>query len=70
MSFSTIQLRKLQRDVKTTDIRTREVNGRELSYIEGWHAIAEANRIKPRPIVPGKLTDAFPGQLSTDKRLV
>ena len=45
MSFSPAQIRKLQRDVKTSDIRTREVNGRELSYIEGWHAIAEANRI-------------------------
>lgn len=45
MSFSTAQLRKLQRDVKSADIRKREINGRELSYIEGWHAIAEANRI-------------------------
>jgi recombination DNA repair RAD52 pathway protein len=45
MSFSANQIRKLQRDVKTCDIRTREVNGRELSYIEGWHAISEANRI-------------------------
>jgi len=45
MSFSPAQIRKLQRDVKASDIRTREVNGRELSYIEGWHAIAEANRI-------------------------
>jgi DNA recombination protein Rad52 len=45
MSFSTAQLRKLQRDVKADDIRKREVNGKELSYIEGWHAIAEANRI-------------------------
>lgn len=45
MSFSSTQIRKLQRDVKASDIRTREVNGRELAYIEGWHAIAEANRI-------------------------
>ncbi len=45
MSFSTAQIRQLQRDVKASDIRTREVNGRELAYIEGWHAIAEANRI-------------------------
>jgi hypothetical protein len=45
MSFSATQIRKLQRGVKTCDIRTREVNGRELSYIEGWHAISEANRI-------------------------
>ncbi len=26
-------------------IRTREAHGRELSYIEGWFAISEANRI-------------------------
>lgn len=45
MSFSATQIRKLQRGVKASDIRTREVNGRELSYIEGWHAISEANRI-------------------------
>ena len=45
MSFSTTQIRKLQRDVKACDIRIRDLNGRELSYIEGWHAIAEANRI-------------------------
>lgn len=31
--------------MKAYDIRTRDVNGRELSYIEGWHAIAEVNRI-------------------------
>ena len=45
MSFSSTQVRKLQRDVRSADVRKREVNGRELSYIEGWHAIAEANRI-------------------------
>src|SRR5687767_5853091 len=45
MSFSSSQIRKLQRDIRDCDIRTREVNGRELSYIEGWHAVAEANRI-------------------------
>ena len=45
MAFSSAQIRKLQRDVKAADIRRREVNGRELSYIEGWHAIDEANRI-------------------------
>jgi hypothetical protein len=45
MTFSSAQIRKLQREVKACDIRTREVNGRELAYIEGWHAISEANRI-------------------------
>lgn len=45
MSFSAKQVRALKREVDERKIRTRHVNGRELSYIEGWHAIAEANRI-------------------------
>lgn len=45
MGFSTKQLRALRRDVDHRKIRTREINGRELSYVEGWHMIAEANRI-------------------------
>lgn len=45
MGFSTKQLRALRRDVDRRKIRTREINGRELSYVEGWHLIAEANRI-------------------------
>jgi hypothetical protein len=45
MAFSPTQLRALQRDLDAHDIRTRQSNGRELSYIEGWHAISEANRI-------------------------
>ena len=45
MGFSVGQLRALRRDVQSRHIRKRETNGRELSYIEGAHAIAEANRI-------------------------
>lgn len=45
MGFSTKQTQALRRQVDHRNIRTREVNGRELSYIEGWYAIAEANRI-------------------------
>ena len=45
MGFSAKQLRALRRKLKGPQIRTREVNGRELSYIEGWFAISEANRI-------------------------
>jgi len=45
MGFSSKQVRALKREVDDRKIRTRQVNGRELSYIEGWHAIAEANRI-------------------------
>lgn len=46
MGFSTNQLRALRRDVDRRNLRTRQVeNGRVLTYIEGWQAIAEANRI-------------------------
>lgn len=45
MAFSITQLRALKRDLKSHNIRTRQTQGREISYIEGWHAIAEANHI-------------------------
>jgi hypothetical protein len=45
MGFSAKQLQALRRSLNSRHIRTREVNGRELSYIEGWYAISEANRI-------------------------
>jgi hypothetical protein len=45
MSFSTKQVHALRRNLDGRQIRTRETNGRELSYIEGWFAISEANRI-------------------------
>jgi DNA recombination protein Rad52 len=35
----------LRRSLSGRHVRTRVVNGRELSYIEGWYAISEANRI-------------------------
>jgi len=35
----------LRRSLNSRHVRTRAVNGRELSYIEGWYAISEANRI-------------------------
>jgi|SRR5262245_49167344 len=45
MSFSAKQLISLKRNLNPRHIRTREAQGRELSYIEGWFAISEANRI-------------------------
>lgn len=45
MGFSAKQVSALQRKPDARHVKTREVNGRELSYIEGWHAILEANRI-------------------------
>jgi hypothetical protein len=45
MGFSAKQLQALRRNLDGKHIRTREANGRELSYIEGWFAISQANRI-------------------------
>jgi Rad52/22 family double-strand break repair protein/Gp157 protein len=45
MVFSVKQLRALQRKPDHRHIRTRQANGRELTYLEGWYAISEANRI-------------------------
>ena len=45
MGFSAKQLQALQRNLDRRHVRTRAANGRELSYIEGWYAISEANRI-------------------------
>ena len=45
MGFSARQLIALKRDLDRRQVRTRQANGRELSYLEGWYAITEANRI-------------------------
>ena len=45
MAFSTKQVHALRRSPNHSHIRTREANGRELTYLEGWYAISEANRI-------------------------
>jgi hypothetical protein len=45
MGFSAKQLQALRRQPNHSYIRTREAHGRELTYLEGWYAISEANRI-------------------------
>ena len=45
MGFSAKQLQALRRQPSRQYIRTREAHGRELTYLEGWYAISEANRI-------------------------
>lgn len=45
MGFSARQTTALKRNLDHRCVRTREAHGRELSYIEGWYAISEANRI-------------------------
>jgi DNA repair and recombination protein RAD52 len=43
--FSTEQIAALAAKLDKSNVATRQQAGRSLSYIEGWHAIAEANRI-------------------------
>jgi DNA recombination protein Rad52 len=45
MPFSEPQIKRLSGKLDGKHVRTRELRGRTLSYIEGWHVIAEANRI-------------------------
>src|SRR5262249_37171943 len=45
MGFSAKQVHALRRNPNHRHIRTREANGRQLNYLEGWYAISEANRI-------------------------
>jgi hypothetical protein len=45
MGFSAKQVQALRRHPSSRHIRTREAHGRELTYLEGWYAISEANRI-------------------------
>lgn len=45
MGFSDIQTRKLAAPVRRSAIKDRQVEGKTLHYLEGWHVVAEANRI-------------------------
>ena len=45
MGFSAKQVQALRRNLDTRHVRSRNADGRELSYIEGWFVISEANRI-------------------------
>ena len=45
MSFTQTQVRKLRSKLRPQHVRTREAEGVTLSYLEGWHVVAEANRI-------------------------
>ena len=45
MGFSARQVQALRRSPDHRRVRTRYANGRQLSYLEGWYAISEANRI-------------------------
>ena len=45
MSFSDTQTRQLKAKLDAHHVKTRKAENVTLHYIEGWHAIAEANRI-------------------------
>ncbi|HEY5411662.1 MAG TPA: Rad52/Rad22 family DNA repair protein, partial [Caulobacteraceae bacterium] len=45
MAFAENQIRRLAGKLHEKHIKTRENRGMKLSYIEGWHAIDEANRV-------------------------
>jgi DNA recombination protein Rad52 len=45
MAFTDTQTRSLQAKLNAKHVQSRTQDGRTLSYIEGWHAITEANRI-------------------------
>jgi DNA repair and recombination protein RAD52 len=45
MSFTTEQKQALAAKLAAGSVKTRKQGGAEVSYIEGWHVIAEANRI-------------------------
>jgi hypothetical protein len=45
MGLSSAQIRHLSAKLEAKHVKTRHANGVSLHYVEGWHVIAEANRI-------------------------
>ena len=45
MALSDTQVRQLRAKLEGKYVKTRNANGTDLHYVEGWHVIAEANRI-------------------------
>ena len=45
MALSDTQVRQLRAKLEAKYVKTRKANGTDLHYVEGWHVIAEANRI-------------------------
>ena len=45
MTFTTSQLRQLRAPIRPEIVKQREVEGKVLHYLEGWHIVSEANRI-------------------------
>ena len=45
MAFTGDQVKELRAKLEARHVKTRNANGVSLNYVEGWHVIAEANRI-------------------------
>ena len=45
MALTDTQIFQLKAKLDGRHVKTRNANGTELHYVEGWHVIAEANRI-------------------------
>jgi hypothetical protein len=45
MALTDTQVRQLRAKLDGKHVKTRNANGTDLHYVEGWHVIAEANRI-------------------------
>ena len=45
MAFTEAQIKSLEAKLDAKHVRTRRVQDIVLTYVEGWHVIAEANRI-------------------------
>jgi hypothetical protein len=45
MALSDTQICQLRAKLEAKHVKTRKANGTDLHYVEGWHVIAEANRI-------------------------
>ena len=45
MAFTDTQKKSLKAKLNHRHVKSRQSNGTTLNYVEGWHAIAEANRI-------------------------
>src|SRR4029079_4959037 len=45
MAFTNTQTHELKAKLDSKHVKTRKANGTTLNYVEGWHVIAEANRI-------------------------
>lgn len=73
MKFSPDQIQQLAAKLDQNTVKSRSQGGRKVSYIEGWHAIAEANRIFgfdawSRETVEIRCVSERPRSIGQDKR--